>query len=81
MFNRKPQIILNNFGISTSLAGFHNWSAINYIEVYCKKTAKGGKSYFLNYTCENKKTSVEITYFDISQLKLEKLIRVYQYRF
>lgn len=80
IFNRKPQLILDNYGITTPEAGFHSWSAINNVEVYCKITGKNNRDYFLNYSHYHQQISVNFTYFDKNQLEVEKLIQVYQYR-
>ena len=79
MFNREPQIILNNNGIRTTDAPFYKWN-----EVANEKTIREGTGkYAMYYMCyDHPKGSAKfhLNDLEVNFIRLQKLLRVYRGR-
>jgi len=79
MFNREPQIILNNEGIRTADAPFYTWN-----EIINEKTIREGTGkYAMHYLCyDHPKGSnkFHLKDLDVGFMRLQKLLRLYRGR-
>jgi len=78
-YNRKPQIILNNEGMSTAETPFHEWHLINNEGTILTSSGKS-RSIYLKYNYPGGSTRFLLDGFTINRAKLDNLLRVYKGR-
>lgn len=77
----EPVIIINNKGITSKNIGFKNWSEIKNEEVITKGFGKSEKNYLFYWYDNDEYEQINIDELNISQRKLENLLRTYRIRF
>ncbi|RZL16452.1 MAG: hypothetical protein EOO89_11510 [Pedobacter sp.] len=79
IFNREPQIILNNDGMSTASTPFYKWH-----EIANEKTIREGTGkyamYYLSYDHTMGRTKFHLNDLEANIMRLQKLLRVYRGR-
>ncbi len=76
----KPQITVDNTGITTKNVGFKDWSSIKNEEVIQESYGKSAKSYLTYFYDKNKYEKVEIDPLNVTHRELENIIRTYRMR-
>ena len=76
----QPQIILNDKGIETVLAGFASWENIKNEQVFVISAGKNTK-YYLKYEVSERQESVLLTGLNIGDGKMAKLLILYRNRY
>ncbi|MGY3211805.1 hypothetical protein [Mucilaginibacter sp. HD30] len=79
MFNREPQIILNNDGMSTTGTSFYKWNDIANEKTIREGTGKYAM-YYLCYDHQKRSTKFHLNDLEVSFMQLQKLLRVYRGR-
>lgn len=77
----KPQIIINNKGITTLTSGFHSWDTIRNESIRYGNSVKGNRRTFLHYDYWGGTTDFEIASLAISNRQLENLLVIYRGRY
>lgn len=79
MFNREPQIILNNNGMRTASVPFYKWN-----EIANEKTIREGTGkyamYYLCYDHPNGSAKFHLNDLEVSFMRIQKILRVYRGR-
>lgn len=78
--NYKPQIIINNKGISTKKTSFYNWKEIENEEVITDRQGRA-VNYYLIYNHPNGNEKLNIGNFNTNNRKLNKLLILYRGRY
>lgn len=78
--NNKPQIIIDNKGITTTNVEFKNWSTIDSEEVVQEGYGKSAKSYLTYFYDEDEFEKIEIDSLNVTHSELENIIRTYRIR-
>jgi hypothetical protein len=78
--NNKPQIIIDNEGITTTNVDFKNWSTIESEEVVLEGYGKSAKSYLTFFYGKDEFEKIEIDSLNVTYRELENIIRTYRIR-
>lgn len=78
--NKKPQIIIDSYGIKTINIGFKSWSTIENEEVYKEGYGKSSKTYLLYVYDDNKFEKIQIDNLNVTMRKMENIIKTYRIR-
>lgn len=76
----KPQITVDDTGITTKNVGFKDWSSIKNEEVIQEGYGKSAKSYLAYFYDKNEYEKVEIDPLNVTHKELENIIRTYRIR-
>lgn len=77
LFNNKPQVIINTFGIQTAATPFYKWSDIIDERVSGEYAGRGARP-MLEYTYPAGKERVKVEPLNISPLDLNILLKYYR---
>jgi hypothetical protein len=78
--NPKPQIILNNDGVSTADTPFFSWDDVTNEDTKVVHRGKSSRTYFI-YNCPAGEKKVDLGELATGKRKLEKLLRIYRGRY
>jgi len=80
MLNRKPQIIISDSGIDTSLDGFRSWGEMIDVRIISRGTGRY-QSFHLVYHVNGRSMDLELDGLNKGRKKLDQLIRLYRGRY
>jgi FtsH-binding integral membrane protein len=80
LIEHKPQLIISDEGIQSPLYGLHGWNDIFNEEVK-PGSSRQDQGWYLSYHFSTKFVKVELTPLKINADRLEKLLKVYKYRY
>lgn len=81
LITNKPQIIINNKGITTVTDGFHSWDTISNQSIKYGYSGKGNRRTFLHYDYPGGTTNFEIAQLAVSTRQLEDMLVIYRGRY
>ena len=81
MLKKQPELVLENQGLTTTETGFINWDLIFNEKVTRTDRGKRGILYTFSFQHPGGLVNIDISDFNISKFRLERLIRVYKGRF
>jgi hypothetical protein len=79
-FNFKPQIIIDNKGITTVNVSFKDWETIEGEEIIQEGYGKSSKSYLTYFYDEDGFEKIEIELLNVTHSEMENIIRTYRIR-
>lgn len=79
-FNFKPQIIIDNKGITTINVSFKDWKTIEGEEIIQEGLGKSSKSYLTYFYDEDGFEKIEIELLNVTHSEMENIIRTYRIR-
>ena len=81
MIKKQPEMVLDNQGLNTEETGFINWDLIFDEKVTRVDQGKRGVKFSFNFQHPGGIVNIDISEFNISKGRLERLIRVYKGRY
>ncbi len=81
MLRKQPELVLENQGLTTPETGFLKWDQIFNEKVTRTYRAKRGILYTFSFQYPGGLVNIDVSDFNISKVRLERLIRVYKGRF
>lgn len=81
MLKKSPELVLENQGITTPETGFLNWDLIFYEKVTRTDHGKRGILYNFSFQHPGGLVNIDVSDFNVSKARLERMIRVYKGRF
>jgi len=81
MLKKQPEMVLDDQGLTTSETGFLNWDLIFNEKVTRTDRGKRGILYTFSFQHPGGLVNIDVSDFNISKVRLERLIRVYKGRF
>ncbi|GGH07738.1 hypothetical protein GCM10007352_12610 [Mucilaginibacter phyllosphaerae] len=81
MLKKQPELVLNNQGLFTEPTGLLNWDLIFNEKVTRADQGKRGVKFTFSFQHPGGITHIDISDFNISKSRLERLIRVYKGRY
>ncbi|QXV63702.1 hypothetical protein INP83_11330 [Mucilaginibacter sp. 21P] len=81
MLKKQPELVLEDQGITTQETGFLNWDLIYNDKITKVDRGKRGVLFIFSFQHPGGLVNIDISDFNISKIRLERLIRVYKGRF
>ncbi|MFD1257507.1 hypothetical protein ACFQ3S_11935 [Mucilaginibacter terrae] len=80
LIEHKPQLIISDHGIQSPLYGLHGWNDIFNEEVK-PGSSRRDEGWYLSYRFSTRFIKVELTPLKISADRLQKVLKIYKYRY